>query len=120
MTKYNKPLLSSSSIEGDSVKNAQGEDLGTIQDLMINTETGDIQYAVMSFGGFLGMGDKYFAVPWEALAVDFENECMILNVDKDKLENAPGFDKDNWPNLADATFRRTVYDHYGLEQRIVS
>lgn len=112
--KYNKPLLSSSSIKGDTVKNAEGEDLGNIKDIMINTQTGEIQYAVLSFGGFMGMGDKYFALPWKALSVNWEEECLTLNIHKEKLDDAPGFDKDNWPNMADPQFQQTISDYYGV------
>ncbi|MEM6649061.1 MAG: PRC-barrel domain-containing protein [Pseudomonadota bacterium] len=105
-------LLSSSSIHGDSVKNHSGEDLGNIEDLMVNLNDGHIEYAVLSFGGFLGMGDKYFAVPFERLTVDEKNECMVLNVDKELLKDAPGFDKDNWPNFADPTFKQTISSYY--------
>ncbi|MCH2546665.1 MAG: PRC-barrel domain-containing protein [Alphaproteobacteria bacterium] len=114
---YNKPLLSAASIDGDKVKNAKGEDLGNIKDLMINTATGEIQYAVLSFGGFMGMGDKFFAVPWEAFAVDWEDECLTLNVEKDVLKSAPGFDKDNWPNMADLKFQDQISGHYGIGAR---
>jgi uncharacterized protein YrrD len=110
---YNQPLLSAESIINDDVKNAHNEDLGNIKDIMIDTETGDVKYYVLSFGGFLGMGDKYFAVPPQAMSVDTENECMVLNVDKDRLKNAPGFDKDNWPNMADATFQDEINTFYG-------
>ncbi|WOI53731.1 PRC-barrel domain-containing protein [Parvularcula sp. LCG005] len=105
-------LLSSSSINHDSVRNAAGEDLGEIKDLMIDTETGQVEYAVLSFGGFLGMGDKYFAVPFKSFNVDRENECMVLNVEKERLKDAPGFDKDHWPNFADAAFRSSVDSYY--------
>ena len=116
--KFNNIVLSASSLEGDKVKNAQGEDLGNVKDIMINTERGQVQYYVLSFGGILGMGDKLFAIPPQAIAVDTQEECLILNVDKDKLENAPGFDKDNWPNMADEAFRDEVYAHYGYEYRV--
>jgi sporulation protein YlmC with PRC-barrel domain len=112
---YNQSLLSSSSITHDKVRNTQNENLGRIEDLMINTETGQIEYAVLSFGGFLGMGDKYFAIPFQAFTVDREEECLILNVDKERLKDAPGFDKDNWPNMADPQFRDQVHSHYGYE-----
>ena len=105
-------LLSSSSISGDSVKNREGEDLGSIEDLMVNLSSGKVEYAVLSFGGFLGMGDKYFAIPFNQLQVDRENKHMILNVDKDRLKDAPGFDKDKWPNFSDASFRESVNAHY--------
>lgn len=107
------PVLSASSINGDAVKNLDGEDLGHIEDLMINTESGEIAYAVLSFGGFLGMGDKLFAIPWKALSLDTANERFVLNVDKERLENAPGFDKDHWPNMADPKWTSSVHDYYG-------
>ncbi len=110
-------LLSSSSITSDDVKNPHGEDLGDIKDLMINPETGHIEYAVLSFGGFLGMGDKYFAVPWEAMRVDRDDHCLVLNVDKERLKDAPGFDKDDWPDMADPQFKNRIYSHYGVEYR---
>ncbi len=109
-------MLSSSSIEGTDVKNAKGESLGEIKDLMINTSKGNIEYAVLSFGGFLGMGDKYFAVPWEAFSVDRSDEEMVLDVTKESLENAPGFDKDNWPKTSDKTYFDSVYKHYNVKR----
>lgn len=116
--KFNNIVLSASSIEGDKVKNAKGEDLGHVKDIMINTERGQVQYYVLSFGGILGMGNKLFAIPPQAIAVDTEEECLVLNVDKDKLDNAPGFDQDNWPDMADETFRDAIYGHYGYEYRV--
>lgn len=105
--------LSSSSISGTTVVNKAGEELGKIKDLMINLKDGRIAYAVLSFGGFLGIGDKLFAMPWEAFNVDSKDEKFILNVSKEKLENAPGFDKDNWPTHANDDYLTRVYDHYG-------
>ena len=105
--------LSASSINGTSVKNLAGTDLGNIQDLMINTNNGDIAYAVLSFGGFLGFGDKYFAIPWEAFTMDPYKECLVLSVPEEKLKNAPGFDKDNWPSHATHEHLTNVYNHYG-------
>ena len=99
----------------DQVKNAAGEDLGKIENLMIDLHSGRIAYAVLSFGGFLKMGNKLFAIPWEALKVDSLNKKFILDVDKSRLENAPGFDKDNWPNMADPSFGSTLYRHYGFK-----
>ena len=104
-------LLSSSTITGDHVKNAKGEDLGKIEDLMIDTDNGNIQYAVLSYGGILGMGDKLFAVPFDRLKVDSAKKCMILDANKQCLKDAPGFDKDKWPDFADASFK-TMHDAY--------
>ena len=106
-------VLSSSGITGTNVYNAKGDSLGEIKDLMINTQNGTISYAVLSFGGFLGLGDKYFAIPWESFTIDAANEKFVLNLSKEKLENAPGFDKENWPS--DATYIDSVYTHYGYK-----
>ena len=108
-------MLSSSSICSDRVKNDAGDDLGKIEDLMIDVNSGRIAYAVLSFGGFLKMGNKLFAVPWEALALDPINKQFILNVSKSVLENATGFDKDNWPDMADPRFGADIYRHYGYK-----
>ena len=107
------PLLSASSLIGNDVENPQGEDLGTIKDLMIDTGTGQVEYYVLSFGGFLGMGNKLLAIPPQAISIDTEEEECVLNVDKETLKDAPGFDEDNWPNMADQSFRESVYSHYG-------
>jgi sporulation protein YlmC with PRC-barrel domain len=111
----NRRVLSSSSICSDRVKNTAGDDLGKIEDLMIDLDSGRIAYAVLSFGGFLKMGNKLFAIPWAALKVDTVNKQLILGVDKAVLESAPGFDKDNWPDMADPTFATSVYRHYGYK-----
>ena len=113
----NNLILSSSSITGTNVTNPQGEDLGVVKDLMIDTHTGTINYAVLSFGGFLGMGDKYFAVPFEAFSVNETTERFVLNVDKELLKEAPGFDKDNWPKSTDRQFWDGLYNYYGVKRR---
>jgi sporulation protein YlmC with PRC-barrel domain len=106
-------VLSASTLAGDSVKNAAGEDLGKVDELMIDIPSGRVAYAVLSFGGFLRMGNKLFAVPWGALTVDEDRKCFILDVDKAKLENAPGFDKDNWPDMADTAWGSQIHSYYG-------
>ena len=106
-------VLSASTLKGDSVVNAKEEKLGTIEELMIDLDRGCIAYAVLSFGGFLGMGDKLFAIPWNALKVDTIEKRFVLNVAKERLEMAPGFDKDNWPNMADQEWGAKIYSYYG-------
>jgi sporulation protein YlmC with PRC-barrel domain len=108
-------VLSSSSICSDHVENADGEKLGKIEDLMMDVNSGRIAYAVLSFGGFLKLGNKLFAIPWQALRLDAVNKQFILDVDKTVLERAPGFDKDKWPDMADPAFGNTVYRHYGYK-----
>jgi len=89
-------VLAADTLTGDRVVNRKKEDLGTIEHLMIDVENGRVAYAVLSFGGFLGMGDKLFAIPWSALTVDTAEKQLILDVDKKLLERAPGFDKAHW------------------------
>ena len=110
-------ILSSTSITGTNVTNQKGENLGEIKDLMIDAETGTVNYAVLSFGGFLGLGDKYFAIPFEAFEVNTTTERFVLNVTKDRLENAPGFDKNDWPKTSDRSYWNSLYKHYGVERR---
>lgn len=107
-----KGALSCSTLTGDAVRNAAGEDLGEIEDIMIDLDTGRIAYAVLSFGGILGMGDKLFAIPWEALQLAREEHKFILNVSKDMLEKAPGFDKDNWPDTSDPEWNTKTRDYW--------
>lgn len=106
-------VLSASTLSGDKVVNSQGEDLGKVEDFMLDLENGRIRYVVLSFGGFLGVGDRLFAIPPEAMRVDTENEQMVLDVDRTRLENAPGFDKDHWPNTTEEDWQIEVYDFYG-------
>jgi len=114
-TKTDRNTLSATTLIGDRVVNPRGEDLGKIEDLMIDPELGRVGYAVLSFGGFLGMGDKLFAVPMQALKLSREDKKFVLDVDKDRLKNAPGFDKNHWPDMSDRAFGSTVYSYYGTK-----
>lgn len=106
-------LMGANTLNGNDVYNQEGEDLGDIKEIMLDMRTGRVSYAVLSFGGFLGMGDKLFAVPWNALILDTANKRFTLNIDKDRLQNAPGFDPDKWPNMADATWAQDIHSYYG-------
>jgi sporulation protein YlmC with PRC-barrel domain len=108
-------VLSGSSLKGDKVVNYKGEDLGKIEEIMIDLDRGRVAYAVLSFGGFLGVGDKLFAIPWQAFSVDTTNKRVVLNADKELLEKAPGFDKNNWPDMADLSLGSTLYGYYGYK-----
>ena len=110
-----RSVLAASTLAGDSVRNAAGEDLGTIDEIMIDIPTGRVAYAVLSFGGFLGVGNKLFAVPWSALKVDEDEKCFVLNVDKRTIKSAPGFDKDDWPDMSDASFGSELYAYYQVK-----
>ncbi len=115
-TRNVRHVMSASTLNGDSVVNSKGEDLGKIEEIMIHVPSGKIAYAVLSFGGFLGLGDKLFAIPWEALKLDEDNHRFVLDVDKEKMERAPGFDKDRWPDMADPTWSSEIYRYYGYQE----
>ena len=108
-------VLSATTLIGDDVKNRAGEDLGELKEIMLDIHSGQIAYAVLSFGGFLGLGDKLFAISWQAFTLDTEDHALILNVDRDRLDDAPGFDEDEWPETMedDDTWLVEVYDYYG-------
>ena len=107
-------LMGATTMVGDAVYSSDDEKLGDIKEIMVDVQEGEISYAVLSYGGFLGMGDKLFAVPWRALKLDTVNKRFVLSVDKDKLKHAPGFDKDAWPDLADPTLLGTLQSYYGV------
>jgi sporulation protein YlmC with PRC-barrel domain len=114
-TEYSTPfrrVLSASTLAKDSVFNLRDENVGSIKDIMIDVPTGRVAYAVLSVGGFLGIGERLFAIPWTTLALDEDRKCFILDVDKQRLENAPGFDKDRWPDMADASWGSTVSSYW--------
>jgi sporulation protein YlmC with PRC-barrel domain len=106
-------LMGADTLIGNDVYNQQDEDLGDIKEIMLDTRTGRVCYAVLSFGGFLGMGDKLFAVPWNALTLDTKHKRFVLNVEKERLKQAPGFDKDKWPNMADQAWAKEIHAYYG-------
>jgi sporulation protein YlmC with PRC-barrel domain len=110
----NPDFVSASTIKGDKVVNSAGEHLGKIEDLMIDLEGGRVAYAALSFGGFLGLGEKLFAIPWEALQLKFHEHTILLDFPKDILEKAEGFDKDNWP-VTNREWLATMYSYYGYQ-----
>lgn len=106
-------LMGADTLIGNDVYNHKDEDLGDIKEIMLDMSSGQVAYAVLSFGSFLGMGEKLFAVPWSALTLDTINKRFILNVEKDRLKSAPGFDKDEWPDMADRSWTQDIHAYYG-------
>jgi sporulation protein YlmC with PRC-barrel domain len=94
-------LMGADTLIGNEVYNLQDEMLGDIKEIMLDMRSGQVAYAVLSYGGFLGLGEKLFAVPWSALTLDTENKRFVLSGDKERLAKAPGFDRNTWPNMAD-------------------
>ena len=114
-TLIDRKVVSGGTLAGQNVVNPKGESLGNVKELMLDITTGHIAYVVISFGGFLGMGDKLFAVPFSRFALDAENEQWVLDVKEETLEDAPGFDKNNWPDMGVSSFGSTIHTHYGVE-----
>lgn len=106
-------LMGASTLTGNEVVDREAEALGKVTEIMLDVLSGRVAYAVLSFGGFLGMGDKLFAVPWSALVLDTMNKRFMLDVDKARLESAPGFDKDHWPDMANPEWAADIHDYYG-------
>jgi sporulation protein YlmC with PRC-barrel domain len=104
-----------SKVIGSEVKNQNGESVGKIEDVMLDFDSGRIGYVVLSFGGTLGFGDKLFAVPWASLSYDEQGKNFTMLAHIDRLKNAPGFDKNNWPEMPNGTWVRDVYLHYEQE-----
>jgi sporulation protein YlmC with PRC-barrel domain len=108
-------------LDGMKVKNTEGEDIGKIEDLVIELDNGHVSYAALSFGGVLGVGNKLFAIPFDALEVktgkDAKDTYFLLAVDKERLKDAPGFDKSHWPDLADRSWSKEVDEFYAPHVR---
>jgi sporulation protein YlmC with PRC-barrel domain len=108
-------LLAAGTLVGRGVYNGQGEDLGDVTEVMLDLRTGRVAYAVLSVGGFLGFGGKLFAVPWAALTLDPENRHFALDVGRERLSRAPGFDREKWPDMADVAWAKGIHAYYGTE-----
>ncbi|NHA14640.1 PRC-barrel domain containing protein [Thioalkalivibrio sp. XN279] len=104
--------MSATTITGDDVFNLKDEKLGTIEDIMLDMENGKIRYAVLSSGGFLGMGDRLFAIPWSAMKIDALHKRFTLDVDIERLKAAPGFNKEAWPSWSDPSWSASVDAYY--------
>lgn len=108
-------MLSASTLTGDKVRSPQGEDLGKVEEFMLDLDEGRIAYVVLSMGGVLGMGDRLLAIPWAALRLQPEEHAFVLDVDRDLLKNAEGFSKDRWPDGSDMDWLARVYRYFGQE-----
>ena len=106
-------VVPASKIIGETVVNRQDEKVGKIHELVIDARKNRVAYAVLSFGGFMGMGNKLFAMPWEAFEFSTTEHKLILNVDKEKLKTAPGFEMDDkWPDFSDTLWGESIYNYY--------
>jgi sporulation protein YlmC with PRC-barrel domain len=114
--------IRASELIGTNIKNSQGEGVGEVEDIVVDAQSGKIRYLAVSYGGFLGLGDDLFAVPFEAFKVghergDPEEIVLMLDVTQERLEGAKGFNEDNWPNFADRNFTSELDRRYGVDRR---
>jgi sporulation protein YlmC with PRC-barrel domain len=107
-------LIAARHVQGASVFNTALEKLGAIEDVMIHKATGRIAYAVLSFGGFLGIGEHYYPLPWEKLSYDPEMGGYIIDIDRDILEGAPSYSDSAAASWNDEAWSRNIYAYYGL------
>ena len=105
-------LLTSGSLSNAKVVNGRDEHLGYLEEIMLDVVTGRVAYAVISFQGILGLDDKLFAVPWQALTIDENEKLIFMSVDKETIENAPGFHKNKWPRVVSHRWLDEIYQYY--------
>lgn len=105
-------VMAAATLGGNRVVSSDGEDVGKISDIMLDVRGGRVAYAVLSEGGFLGMGATLHAIPWDALTLDTDGECFRVDITAQQLKDGPGFDRDHWPSMADATWGTGIHDYY--------
>ena len=108
-------VLSATTLMHNRVTNVNNEDLGKVEEIMIDLERARVAYVVLSFGSRIRRTDKLFAVPWEILTLSFHDKKFVLNVSEELLKDAPGFDRDKWPDTADLSWLSEVYECYNCE-----
>ncbi|MBA2649296.1 MAG: PRC-barrel domain-containing protein [Legionella sp.] len=110
MENHSENIVRTEEVIGKDVKSQNLESIGSIKEIVLDKYTGEARYVVLGFGGFMGLGEDYFAFPWKSISYNKNEEAFILNVDKDKLKTEYGFNKDKWPDMA--TWPTTVDKYY--------
>jgi sporulation protein YlmC with PRC-barrel domain len=108
-------VMAAAKLDGNKVLTADGETAGKVKDIMLDVGAGRVAYVVMSSGGFLGIGDRLFAIPWNALTLDTDRACFVLSVDASRVKDAPDFDQEHWPSMTDAGWATSIHEYYGSE-----
>lgn len=108
----NHNVVKASEVTGVKVEGIQGENLGKINEIVIDKTSGKVNYLVLDFGGVLGFGNKFFAIPWHLFSYNNQEDCYLLKTDKERLKNAPGFDKNHWPDFAAPDYTKTIDTYY--------
>lgn len=105
-------LISSDKVDGTDVYNRNGDHLGTVHDVMIDKRTGQVEYAIMSFGGFLGIGESYHPLPWRTLAYDTRLGGYVVDVDRTRLDMAPRYTSSSLPDWSDRGYRSRIDEYW--------
>jgi sporulation protein YlmC with PRC-barrel domain len=108
-------VMAAATLDGNKVVTLDGEHVGKISDIMLDVRGGRIAYAVLSEGGFLGMGSTLHAIPWGALTLNVDEKVFLVDLTAEQIKNAPGFDKDHWPAMADPQWAASVHEFYHRE-----
>ncbi len=104
--------VSASALAGEKVFSRSDQLLGSISEVMVDLRRGRIGYVLLACGGFMGLGERLFMIPWTALKADTRRNCFVLDADEDAFATAPSFDKDQWPSEPDLAWHRQLHDHY--------
>ncbi|MBV8271584.1 MAG: PRC-barrel domain-containing protein [Cupriavidus sp.] len=107
-------VMAADTLEGNKVIDPSGEEIGTIDHIMLDIVGGRIAYAVLAMGGFLGIGEKLHALPWSALTLDTRRKCFVLGIEKERIKASPGFDKEQWPTMANSEWATSIHEYYGI------
>ncbi|WP_322102623.1 PRC-barrel domain-containing protein [Paraburkholderia sp. J41] len=108
-------IMAADTLDGNKVYTSDGEHVGKISDIMLDVRSGRVAYAVLSEGGFLGIGDKLHAIPWSSLTLDTAEKCFRVDIAAQRIKDDPGFDKDHWPSMADQAWGTQLHEYYGRE-----
>lgn len=108
-------VMAAATLDGNKVMSTDGEHVGKISDIMLDVRSGRIAYAVLSEGGFLGMGTRLHAIPWSALTLDTAEKCFHVDIPAQRLKDDPGFDKDHWPSMADTGWATSLHTYYNRD-----
>lgn len=108
-------VMAASTLDGNEVMSSDGEHVGKISDIMLDVQSGRIGYAVLSEGGFLGIGATLHAIPWNALTLDTDQKCFHVDITAQQIKDEPGFDKDHWPSMADITWGSELHRYYNRD-----
>ncbi|MEI6000575.1 PRC-barrel domain-containing protein [Paraburkholderia bengalensis] len=108
-------VMAAATLDGNKVISSDGEHVGKISDIMLDVRSGRVAYAVLSEGGFLGMGSNLHAIPWSALTLDTDQKVFRVDITAQRIKDEPGFDKDHWPSMADETWGTQMHQYYNRD-----